>query len=236
MIEEIHNHPRNKNISFNKEKHTYTYQDETSFSGITSFIGEFCKPFDRMGIARGYAYKHNMTVKRVLALWDSDREYGNAVHDMIEDYINEGIEPEIPHVELENFKLFLETYNLEPLIGEWVVYAEEYNQASAVDILCLNEAGEYVVVDLKTMKKPIRFTPYDEGRRMSYPVNNLLDTKYNNYCLQVNLYWKWLKEKYNLTLAKESYILHIHKNNMTVLDAIDMQRELNKMYKFKYDE
>lgn len=224
----ILDHPRNKKITFDKDTHTYLYDGKTNFDGITSWIGSYAKPFDREGIASGYKYKIKTTKETVLKLWDFHRDYGNFVHDAIEDYINDGKECELP--ELEYFKEAMEVHNLTPILGEWIVYDESVKKASAVDCLCVNSDGEYVVVDIKTMKSKLKKS---NKRRLSYPLNDLDDCNYNKYSLQVSLYSYWLKNIYGLDLADKNYLLHISHDGWSMIETPNFENKIEQIYEFE---
>lgn len=219
-------HPRNKHISFDKEKHTYSYKGE-KFNGVTKWIGSYCKPFDREGMSKVMAYKEGKTQEEILQLWSDLNEYGNEVHDIIEDWINLGTDSD--REELTNTKIALEELELEPIKGEFVIYDEDIKRASPIDILAKNSDGKLVIVDTKTMFKPIRYFGY-KNARMKPPLHHLPDSAYYKYCLQTNIYRKWLVEKYKADVADTSYILHIHQNMCDVVPCLTLEKEVGLMY------
>jgi len=222
----IHNHPRNKHITFDSDQHRYFYKGD-EFTGITHLLGKYTKPFEKQKVAKGYAYKHNMTVEQVLSLWEQDRDYGNNVHDSIENLIKTGEFNDDYSTELDNVVRLLDEYKLKPIAAEFVVYDESIRTASMIDIVC-EKGKEIVIVDTKTMKNPIRMAAY-KGQKMVYPVNSLADTAYMKYCLQVGFYKKWLEEKYKLPVSNQNYILHVHMEESKMIPVISLNEEIEKI-------
>lgn len=224
-MKKILNHRLNKHISFNKEAHTYHYKDE-QFSGVTGWIGSYCKPFDREKMSKVVAYKEGKTQQEVLDLWQYLNEYGNEVHDIIEYYINNGLESE--RVELALFKECCKEYNLTPIAGEFVIYDKSIKKASPVDILAIRD-GKLVVVDLKTMYKPIKYKAYRD-KKMIHPLNQLPDTAYYKYSLQTSIYQKWLSDIYKVPVDDTAYVFHIHEDTYEVIEMLNLEHHVNLMY------
>jgi hypothetical protein len=90
-MQQILNHPRNRDIFYEPKSHTYWYQLEEQYDGITKWIGRYKNPFDRQGISMAVARRDGKTQKEVLKEWDNKRdtsaEYGNFVHDAIERWV-----------------------------------------------------------------------------------------------------------------------------------------------------
>lgn len=234
MIEKIKNHPRNKNIEFDSENHLYFYTCDgrkKQFNGVTSMIANYHKPFDPK-IAKFIAYRDGVTEEEVLATWGKARGYGNYVDKLIGEYIEEGKHTE--HPEVENFIKALKEKNLTPLVSEWVIYDESIERASGVDVICLNEDNELVIIDLKSMEKTIKKEGY-KGACMSHPISNLPDAKFYKQALQVNMYHKWIKENYDLPVADEKYVLRIRPEFYKWLELPNLQDEINKIYEFEQD-
>lgn len=222
-------HKRNKFIKFDKDAHSYTYNGGELFGGVTTWISNYKEPFNRMSVAKGFAYKHGRSVEAVLAEWDVDREYGNYIHDAVEDLINDGVWTE--SIELKKVMSLLEYHKLTPIFSEWVIYDEEIRRASAIDIVCVNENDELVVVDLKTMKKGIDFK---SKKKMFYPINSLEAHKHNVYSLQVSTYVHWLKKHYSeFKIAETHYILHVRYNTAELIPALNLEKELLQLYEFE---
>jgi len=223
----LHNHPRNKHISFDKESHTYMYKDE-EFQGITSLIGRYTKPFDRDKVSKSYGRKHGMSQNEVLSLWQSDQEYGNNLHDAVEDYINDGVLHPDFEEELENFQAAMDQYKLKPIAAEFVIYDEDIKRASMIDVVCEKD-GKIVIVDTKTMKNGIKMRSF-RGRKMVYPLNHLYDNNYWKYCLQVTTYKDWMERLYGMPVADINYILHLRPEGYKMIPVLPLEKELKLIY------
>lgn len=234
MKREIKQHPRNERIAFDKERHEYLFDGETYFEGITGWIGEYAEPFDATRISRKLAAIRGQSPEEILQEWEDARQYGDYVHESAELWVNDGLELNVSEVDL--MKDTLKEMGLTPVFSEWVVYDEDVQRASAIDLLCVNEDGQYVIVDIKTSKKDIKFNGY-RGKTMFYPFNDLPDAKYFKYCLQVNIYQRWLEEKYeNVELADTHYILRVRNNLCEPIPVLDMQDKVQLLYEEEMKE
>lgn len=120
-------------------------------------------------------------------------------------------------------KEFWEEYacknGLKPYRSEWVIWDEEFRIAGTIDALMKNEkTGGYWIYDWKRVSRglevDIEATRYgyrpkhDEWlaetkpwvKRMCHPVEELFDTKYWHYSLQLNLYRSILERRYGITI------------------------------------
>lgn len=224
-MKKLLNHKLNKDISFDKDRHVYSYKGEI-FDGITKWISSYCQPFDQKRMAKTVAYKEGKTVQEVLDLWKSLNEYGNEVHDIIEYYINDNKPSD--RVELELFKQCCKEIGIKPIAGEFVIYDTNIKKASPIDIVGLKN-GKIVVVDLKTMFKPIRFSAY-KNAKMIYPLNSLPDSAYYKYCLQTSMYQRWLSEIYKVPVDDTAYIFHIHEDTYDIIPCINLNKQIDLMY------
>lgn len=223
----LQKHPRNQHISFDKDSHTYTYKGE-QFDGITSWISNYTKPFDKQKISKAYGRKHGMSQDEVLSLWQSDQEYGNNLHDSVEEYINTGaIDPEFEE-EIENFQAAMDQYGLKPIAAEFLIYDEAVKRASMVDVVCEKD-GKIVIVDLKTMKNGIKMKSF-RGRKMVYPLNHMYDNNYWKYCLQVTLYTDWMERLYEMPVSEINYILHLRPEGYKMIPVLPLKKEIELIY------
>ena len=226
-------HPRNTKIEFDVKNHKYYYKKTVrskveEFTGVTGWIGSYCEPFQRDKIATNYGKRYGMSKQEVLDLWQGDQDYGSRVHLSIENLVKFGIIDD--SVELEYFMEALAQENLVPIDCEWVVYDEEIKKASPIDLICERD-DKLVVVDIKTMKKPIRYTPYgNANKKMVYPLNGLPDSKFYKQNLQTNIYRYWLNKHYNVPVDLTSYIFRINDQGWEVLPCLELSNYVEKMY------
>lgn len=240
MHEHIINHPRNLSIKFDKDKHKYWYADNPlefnkEFKGVTSLIGDYKNPFERDRMSKYVAMRDGITQQEVLDMWNETRdtaiEYGNLIHDSIELMDETGeLNPEC-ETELANYAKECSLYNLESVISEWVVYDEDIERASAIDKLFYRKDDKkYVIADFKTPEKGIQYSGYKD-QRMLYPLRNLPDSSYWHYSLQLSVYRRWLKEKYYVDVAEDSYLIYIRDNVCEFILAANLDDEIHALYK-----
>ncbi|MFP8488760.1 hypothetical protein ACKGJO_06620 [Gracilimonas sp. Q87] len=234
--EAILNHERNKNVLFYEDEHKYEFitEDGTKeqWYGITSWIKEFHEKFDRDGISKFVASRDRRTQEEVLAEWDKKRddaiEYGNHVHKLAEDYINDGLiiddEEDLACIIEAEGKL-----GYRSVLSEWVIYDERLKRCSAIDWLAFNpENDKFVIMDFKTNKE-IKYEGYN-GKMMHYPCEMLPDSNYYHYCLQLSIYKKIVREQYDLPVQDEMFILYIRQGEYELLPVFDMGHIVDLMY------
>jgi hypothetical protein len=226
------NHPRNERVVFDEKRHTY-HVDGKRYQGVTGWIAEFCQPFNKWEIANKLADGRNpnwnqYTAEEIIGFWDDAREYGNYVDKLVEDYVNLGIDN--GEKELQQFKDFLEEYNLTPVMAQWVVFNEHLERASALDVVCSNKNGEIVVIDLKTMEKEVDVVAY-KNKKMSYPIN-LPESKYYKFCLQIGIYVRWIRELYDMKVSKTHYVLRIRPEFYQTIPILNVEDRIIKLEEF----
>jgi hypothetical protein len=211
-MQQILNHPRNRDIFYEPKSHTYWYQLEEQYDGITKWIGRYKNPFDRQGISMAVARRDGKTQKEVLKEWDNKRdtsaEYGNFVHDAIERWVK-GMrlrKNQKPYVEAT--KVVLAEKGLTPIAAEFVVFDEQTKMASPIDLLCLDGDNELVVVDMKTYEKGVEWAGYKDAC-MLYPLYTVPDANYWHTSIQTGWYIKTLAEKYDVKVKSTGYILYL---------------------------
>jgi len=224
----IKDHPRNEHITFDSENHKYFVKDE-EFYGVTSLISKYTKPFDKKGMSKYIAYRDGTTQEEVLQEWREDRQYGNYVDEVVGHFINTGEITNCPEVEF--FIEAMDSQGLEPIASEWIIYDEDIKRASAIDVVCVKN-DKIVVVDLKSMKNPIKMSSY-KNKKMSVPLNTLPDSKYWKQCLQVGLYKYWIETKYNLPVSEEKYVCRIRPNLYQLIPLQTVEPEIEKLYEYE---
>lgn len=228
--EQILNHERNSQVVFDEAKHTYTVNGE-KYKGVTGWIGEFCKPFNADEIAENLAENNpnwwHLTKEEILEQWNDAREYGNYVDKLIEDCVNRN--EEVSEPELEQFKRCLKENNIEPVMAQWVIFNEDFKRASAIDFVGIMD-GKVVIFDVKSMEKDIDYSAYG-GATMSEPIG-LPDSRFYKFCLQIGIYEKWLKEKYDVDVADTHYVLRIRPDFYELIPVMRVDKEIKALEEF----
>lgn len=108
--------------------------------------------------------------------------------------------------------------------------------AGQIDLL-VKKGNKLIIGDFKTNKKIEMKSFFDsktkKTTKMKYPLNNLDDSNYWHYCLQLSTY-AWMLQKYNPEFEIEDLVLiHFdHSDNMTVYHLPYLKDEVVKMLSF----
>lgn len=241
-ITKLTKHKRNKDIKYDVKTHTYTYLPENKkFKGITGWISSFeQEEFDAVEVAnkiiknpRGEYY--GMTVDEVFAFWKELIEYGDQIHEAIELAVVNGELPEDESMEehVMNFFAVLDSYGIEPMLSEFVVYNEELGRATPIDIVGVKD-GKMVIIDVKTFRKGMEFTSYGD-KTFRYPLDDLMESKYEKVCLQTSIPKRWLIDKYGFTEKDfgDSYVMVVNDDTCELILAMDYSNNyVPKMYEY----
>lgn len=108
--------------------------------------------------------------------------------------------------------------------------------AGQIDLL-VKKGNNIIIGDFKTNKEIKLKSFYDSKTKssvkMKYPLNNLDDTNYWHYCLQLSTY-AWMMQKLNPDFVIEDLVMiHIdHSDNMTIYHLPYLKTEVEKMLAF----
>ena len=86
-------------IKLDKKTHSYSLIDnlDIAFTSVTTFIDCFFDKFDAEKVAKklvaNYPKYKDRTVESLVAEWDESARYGTIVHDEIEEWVKNKIEP-----------------------------------------------------------------------------------------------------------------------------------------------
>ena len=155
-------------FKFFDEDHHYEYKGEQVGISVTRLIEEYCNEFDAQTVAERVATRDNKTIQEVLNEWEyknkfacekgstchefaqslwSGNEYNELLFDGSMEYINT-----VNKIQ-NQAKQFYKDYKdrLEHLADEFVIGSEEYNIASAIDHIFINNlTGGLLLYDYKT--------------------------------------------------------------------------------------
>ncbi len=229
------------NVVLNKETHEYkllTHPDMV-FTSVTTYVEHFFEGFDSQKIAtkliNNYPKYAGYTVESLIAEWDSAADYGTAVHNEIENWIKNGIEPE--EQKAKNGKNWLENYQLKSnidILSEIIVYSTELKIAGTVDILAKdNNTGQYELIDWKTSKK-IETVSYGHKMGTHDVTKKVMDCNFYHYALQLSLYRYLLEEYYDIRIHNQ-LIGHIQDEGVNAIVAPYMKDEIVAMLAARKD-
>ena len=246
-------HPRDKRITFDEETHTYTIDgSKDGWVSCTQFIHGYIQEFDAdaiikkmMASSKWSASKYyGMTAEQIKKQWsDSANEAstaGTRMHLDIERFNNaepvgnlegDGWEPNASP-EWDYFLKYDERHRKEhgfvPYRTEWLVFKENIKLAGSIDMIYKKPDGTYAIYDWKRAKE-IKFT--NTFQNMSPPLDNLPDTNYWHYSLQLNIYRKILEELYDIVVSEMALVV-LHPNNPSykVIMLNRMDDEVSAMF------
>ena len=229
-------HWRDDNISFRKADHLYIV-DGTPLDSVTTFVKNCFPEFDSGFHAKRKAEALGITKEAVLEMWDKkgreSREQGTAMHEKIESYyLGKSVSTDST---FELFKIFANKITLKPYRTEWAVYDWEQKIAGTIDFVdYLN--GEYIIYDWKRSDKliaknglPIKNSQY--GEKALPPIENLDDSPYYHYALQLSLYKYILEKNYGITVSKLRLgIFHPSYKKPYVLEMPYLKNEIDTLF------
>ena len=229
------------NVVLNKDIHEYKLltQPDMVFTSVTTYVEHFFEGFDSQKIAtkliNNYPKYAGYTVESLIAEWDSAADYGTTVHDEIENWIKNGIEP--VEQKAKNGKNWLENYQLKSnidILSEIIVYSTELKIAGTVDIIAKDNAtGWYELIDWKTSKK-IETVSYGYKMGTHDVTKNVMDCNFYHYALQLSLYSYLLEEYYGIMIHNQ-LIAHIQDEGVNAIVAPYMKDEIVAMLAARKD-
>lgn len=226
-------HSRDTNISLSDSCY---YFHSARLLGTRKIVSNFFPKFDADYWAGIKAPLEGKTKEELLEEWErkgiESAEAGTVLHQRINDYYHhKEINTEEKGFSL--FKLFEDAYKLNPYRSEWAIYDEETKIVGVVDMLDYSN-GEYVLYDWKRSDKiveggqPIKENKFGEfGLK---PIENVSNTDYWHYALQLSFYRYILEKNYGIRV-KESRLVVLHPSLKlpVVLTVPYMIDEVNKI-------
>lgn len=229
-------HGNDSKISFRESDHIYMV-DGVPLDSVTSFVTNCFPKFNANFYAKRKAEELGKRPEEVLAEWEKkgqeSRELGTAMHRKIEDYYL-GKNPASDET-FDLFRIFANKITLKPYRTEWAVYDWEQKIAGTIDFVDYQN-GEYTIYDWKRSDKliaknglPIKNSQY--GEKALPPIENLDNSPYYHYALQLSLYKYILEKNYGITVSKLRLgIFHPSYNKPYVLEMPYMQNEIDTLF------
>ena len=229
------------NIVLNKDTHEYRLlsEPELTFTSVTTFVDSFFEGFDSLKIATNLVQNHpkyaGCTVESLIAIWDKARDHGTLVHDEIENWIKNDVEPQ--SIKAIQGKNWLQNYQMKSDIdvsSELIVYSTELKIAGTFDILAKdNNTGQYELIDWKTTKK-IDTVSYGYRMGTDNATKDVMDCNFYHYALQLSLY-RFLLEEYYGVMIHNQLIAHIQDEGVNAIVAPYMKDEIITMLAARED-
>ena len=228
-------HAHNKDLKVVLRGHHY-FMNDRQLLGVTYVVANFFPIFDADYWAGVKAPLIGKTKEQLLREWDKkgkeSAEAGTKLHQRIDEYYHHK-EVQAEDKDYLLFKQFANAYKLNPYRSEWAIYDEDSGIVGVVDFLDYSN-GEYILYDWKRSEKvveggqPITKNKFDEyGLK---PIENVPNTDYWHYVLQLSFYRYILEKNYGIRI-KESRLVVLHPtlNLPVVLTTPYMIDEVNKI-------
>ena len=242
--QELLNHPRNQDIVYRPEPHTYhrIWDDgeQEEYYGVTSLLKKYA-PFDAQSIKFGIVnsrkkkYAHLNSIEEVEAEWQAARDEGSRVHNELERWGETGEYVDDPAV--RQAVAFFQKKQLTPIVFEHVVFCDTLKRATPLDVGLVNRWGQFVPADYKTSKtiKKSFYRYNGNENRMEYPLTHLPNSNFYQYSLQIGLAKHWIEQYYNPTfeIAPYGYIFHIRDGEFTPYVTLPMTSEIQSIYEWE---
>ena len=224
-----------QNIVLDKDAHEYSLLTQTDlvFTSVTTFIDQFFEGFDSEKIATNLVETNpryaGRTVESLIAEWAATGKHGTQIHDEIDNWIKNGIEP--IETKAINGKNWLQKYKQKSdinVLSEVIVYSTDLKIAGTMDILALDKTtGRYELIDWKTSKK-IKTVSYGYKMGTSRATDAVMDCNFNHYALQLSLYRYLLENYYDIDVHNQ-LIVHLQDDGARSLVAPYMQDHIVAM-------
>lgn len=212
-------------IEFEPITHQYTNIDGEVVPSVTSYIKQYCKPFDADFWAQKKADEEGISKDEMLEKWQLKKQLGTDTHQAISDYIKSKGETDLMDLVTDWIKSKLDELIHNPdltLYSEQIIYSRDINLAGTVDLIVKdNRLNQYMIIDFKTDKT---LTSYYHSKnaegvlipcsRMYPPYDSYFDTNLNHYKVQLLKYSEILNKNDYLCNPDFSEIWHIPKSKI----------------------
>ena len=219
--------PNGDILCYNDDKHYYFFEKDPTkrVLAVTQFVGKFFPKFDFEGVSEKYAAKNDLDVEEVRKMWRNKGKlattFGDACH-AYSDHLCRRLKPPKPNDDREKLffnvikRLLKKMFSKYSLVGtELVIGSYNLGIGGTLDLVLRSKTkDEIVFVDWKTGD----MTYSNRFQTALPPIDDLDDSKFNKYCLQLNTYnYIAKKEKYfNITKDTISTMCIVHLSDIYV--------------------
>jgi hypothetical protein len=250
MLKIINKHTRDSHIQFFEKEHKYVIDGDENYISVTTLIKSFFPKFDADGVIHNWMKNpqkwltnkyYGKTKEEIKQEWKEKGEQsaslGTLLHLSIENYYNQ-IPQTIESIIEKEYYMFESFHtqisqSLIPYRTEWYVYDTDYNIAGSIDMVYKDNENKYHIYDWKRTVELKKKNPFQQG---FYPFQDMEDTNYNHYSLQLNLYKYILEKNYNISIQSMNLVC-LHPANQTfIIESVpDIQLRIQKMLQFYKD-
>ena len=246
---------------FYPDPHVYTYIDEdgkeTEIStSVTSLIDEYTNYFDKEKVAEIKAKKENISKEKLLNKWDYENNYacikGTITHaynerlwknklyeynkeEIIKEFGKDVIEPiwdKLKNICDSFYNKFKD--NLIPVGLEQVIGSTYYDIAGTIDFLAYSKKlDSLIIIDYKTNKE-IKKKSFN-NKKMLKPLDDIPDTNYYHYSLQLSIYKYILEHETNLKIYSKKWLVWINENNddFKLYECLNLDKKIEKLLELR---
>lgn len=218
-------------LTFKEGSHKYFVDNIPLTCSVSNLYSRFSIPFDRQGESLKAAKRRGISQQEVLKEWDLKRDTacikGNKAHLFGEKYpFNRAMIPTTPQEKaIVKFWNDLPDYII-PVVMELKMYHIKHLFGGTADILLYNTLTEtFIIGDYKTNEK--LFKNY-KGKKLKSPFNNLLETNYNKYQLQLSFYQILLEQIEGIKVSSRKIVWLKDNGEYVLYDTTDYTKELIK--------
>lgn len=239
-LEKKNSHPRDSNIRFVDETHTYYVNGSSDgYISTTTLVHSLFEKFDadnvikKMRSSRRWKFSpyFRMTDDEIKKQWDNNRDFaanaGTEMHENLERFYNNE-EHETDTKEFELFQMYLDDHStLEPYRSEWVIYDEICKVSGSVDMVYSDplNPGSFIIADWKRSKEIKTENRWATG--VNKVTEHLEDCNFIHYSLQLSIYKYILEKNYGVKIT-ECFIVVLHpkQDNYIKMNIMNLDDEV----------
>ena len=247
MLAKKNAHPRDKAIEFDEKPHIYTVKGDSDYTSVTKWVHSHFDTFNADKVIQGMMSKENWNTKghkyygmkphEIKKQWSLNgkeaSKAGTKLHNDIEDFYN-GKSVTNNSKEYDFFKNFYETHSeLKAYRTEWMIYHEELKLAGSIDMVYSNPDGILMIYDWKRCGNISKHSPWNKYA-LTPAIEDIPDTNYWHYAMQLNTYKYILEDKYD-KIVTDLYLVCLHpdKTDYECIKIPDLQDVIRNLMKLR---
>tara|TARA_B110000971_G_C19859314_1_gene430894 strand:+ start:9 stop:863 length:855 start_codon:yes stop_codon:yes gene_type:complete len=142
---------------------------------------------------------------------------------------------QIPNIEWSYFMNFIRDFpDFKPYRTEWIIFHEDIKLAGSIDMVYENSDGTVSIYDWKRSKEISKNNKWNKFAIVK-EIDDIPDTNFWHYSLQLNAYKAILEQKYNKQV-RDLFLVRLHPDadNYELIKVPDLSDEINKLFNIRY--